>query len=897
MRKRMLRKKSASLLIAAAMVLTSVPVYAEEITVENEVVVEESSSEEKTDLDSEKNLAGEPIAKIGDQSYYSLTDAISAIPDGIENQTTIVLQKDAYEDAYAWISKKAITVDLNGHDIIFAYNKGFLISNGTLNLTGRGTVYEEDPCASPVTLYGSSSQTAANYSVLNVDRDVTLQGWAGVFVDHNYGKNYGIVVNLNGCTIISKQNRSGVGGYGVYVDDQIANETNPPIITIKEGTSIVSENGYGMYLAGYNRTTINGAAITGADGSSGIEIRAGELTIYNSTVTGGKGELSVTPNDKGATTKNAAVAVAQHITQLPIDVKINGGTYEGNYAFYESNPQENPDVFIQKVKVSIRDGKFKENSIYAKDLSRFVWGGYYAQSFDSRYIADGKSLLPNDGPYKEEYKYAVDDIKNAEVKPSIGDSKIEIPEGLENLKDAAENVIVDDLDMYAKGEANKLTEDETSKIKNEGIEQLRNAGIISAADSVQVKLHIRAFLEIRPRAYSWVLDSSNKRQSSYTLDIIPKYQFVVSTASNPNDIKIKGESGVPDTEANAVVVGEAQILDTTGKNVHVQIPLPDGFFDGGEIPAKLSVKHVKYNGETYVYRADVFKYSNKNAYYIAFDNPYGFGTFTVSTSLSNNSSSLSGLSISAGDLTFKKDTTSYTAVVENSVASITVTPVSEDVFANIRVNGTSAVSGAASVPIALKEGYNTIKAEVTSADGNTTKTYTIKITRAAAKNRTFTISRRKYTITNELIAKATVAITGLSDDQVVNLSIPDTVKIYGITYKITSIGKNAFRGMPKMKTARIGNNVTTVGYAAFYTCPVLNSVTLGTEVKTIGNHVFCRSTKLRTLIFEGTALTNIGSHELYKITGLTIKAPASKVKAYQTLFTDKGAQNFQVVKK
>ena len=100
-----------------------------------------------------------------------------------------------------------------------------------------------------------------------------------------------------------------------------------------------------------------------------------------------------------------------------------------------------------------------------------------------------------------------------------------------------------------------------------------------------------------------------------------------------------------------------------------------------------------------------------------------------------------------------------------------------------------------------------------------------------------------------------------------------------------------------MKTAKIGNNVTSIGYGVFYGCPVLKSVTLGTKVKTIGDHAFCRDSKLRTLTLEGTALTKVGSHVLYKAEGLTIKAPGSKVKAYKKLFINKGTNNFQVVKK
>ena len=255
---------------------------------------------------------------------------------------------------------------------------------------------------------------------------------------------------------------------------------------------------------------------------------------------------------------------------------------------------------------------------------------------------------------------------------------------------------------------------------------------------------------------------------------------------------------------------------------------------------------------------------------------------------------LAGLTLSKGTLSpkFSAEKEQYKAVVENAVSSILVTPKAADENSTVTVNGKPA-----SEKVDLQVGYNTIKVKVVSADGKATKTYTIQVTRVVPKNKTITISRRKYKVTNELIAKASVAITGLSDNKVINLSVPDTIQIYGVTYKVTSIEKNAFRGQPQMKTAKIGNNVTAIGYGAFYACPILNSVTVGKSVKTIGNHAFCRDTKLRTLTFQGTALTKIENHVLYQVTNLAIKAPSSKVKAYKKLFTNKGTNSFKVVKK
>lgn len=264
-----------------------------------------------------------------------------------------------------------------------------------------------------------------------------------------------------------------------------------------------------------------------------------------------------------------------------------------------------------------------------------------------------------------------------------------------------------------------------------------------------------------------------------------------------------------------------------------------------------------------------------------------------STPVLSSESRLSALALSSGTLSpaFSADTKNYTAIVENATDKLAVKTKAAD-GATVTVNGK-----AASKKVALKVGYNTIKIQVKAEDGKTTSTYTVKVTRAVPKNHKITISGKKYQVTNALSKKGTVAITGLSSKKAETLSVPNTVKIYGITYKVTSVGKNAFRELSKLKSAKVGDNVTTIGYGAFYKCPALKSVTLGKNVKSIGNHAFCRDAKLRTLTLNGTVLTKVGEHVLYKAANLTIKAPSSKANTYKKLFTNKGTKKFKVVKK
>jgi len=110
-------------------------------------------------------------------------------------------------------------------------------------------------------------------------------------------------------------------------------------------------------------------------------------------------------------------------------------------------------------------------------------------------------------------------------------------------------------------------------------------------------------------------------------------------------------------------------------------------------------------------------------------------TLTITRSLSTNTY-LTGLKLSSGTLTptFLYTTNSYTATVTNTTSSVTVTPTLSDANATIKVNGTTVANKAASAPIALAVGSNTIITTVTAQDGNTANSYVITVTRSGPVN-------------------------------------------------------------------------------------------------------------------------------------------------------------------
>jgi hypothetical protein len=105
---------------------------------------------------------------------------------------------------------------------------------------------------------------------------------------------------------------------------------------------------------------------------------------------------------------------------------------------------------------------------------------------------------------------------------------------------------------------------------------------------------------------------------------------------------------------------------------------------------------------------------------------------TTTSSLSSDAS-LSALQIDSGTLTpaFAAATLAYTASVSNGTPFEIVRPTTANSGAKVTVNGVAVASGTASGGINLVVGPNTITVVVTAENQQTTRTYTIVVTRAA----------------------------------------------------------------------------------------------------------------------------------------------------------------------
>lgn len=134
--------------------------------------------------------------------------------------------------------------------------------------------------------------------------------------------------------------------------------------------------------------------------------------------------------------------------------------------------------------------------------------------------------------------------------------------------------------------------------------------------------------------------------------------------------------------------------------------------------------------------------------------------YLPSASAASSDASLDLLVISAGTLApaFDSGTMTYASVVTNTTASVTVQPTSAP-GATVTVNGTTVVSGATSLPVALSVGTNTITLVVTAGNAITQKTYTVTVQRSTPADRDLSALKLSSGVLAPAFDKATTAYT------------------------------------------------------------------------------------------------------------------------------------------
>lgn len=245
-----------------------------------------------------------------------------------------------------------------------------------------------------------------------------------------------------------------------------------------------------------------------------------------------------------------------------------------------------------------------------------------------------------------------------------------------------------------------------------------------------------------------------------------------------------------------------------------------------------------------------------------------------------------------GLLTYLSDNTAVVSVNEMGVVTVVGA-------------GTAHITIKASETANYKAAEKTITVTVKSENSGTT-TNPGDITPAVGT--TVSTGTESYKITK----KGTEVAFAKTTKKTASVTIPATITVNNVTYKVTSVAANAFKNNKKLTKVTIGKNITSIGNGAFQNCTALKKVSLPDKTTVIGNNAFagCRKltgitigkgvTKIGKEAFKGcsklaivtiktTKLKSVGKNAFKGIkTNAKIKVPAKKLSAYKKLLNGKG---------
>ena len=317
----------------------------------------------------------------------SATELPTADANGVITLEKDVVLADAVE------INSDVTIDLHGRSITSSNGNSGKVIIAMANVTIKDSV-GNGRIESTSTSGGSSA--AIRVGTAGTDKDITVTIESGTMK----GRDCGIfVAGINSKLVVNGGYIEGTNGFGVSGNGSMKNgmpECGPTTITINGGKII--GGGTGIYHPQVGELTIHNGEITG---KTGIEIRSGRLIVNGGVITATGNPTSTDPNGNGSTTVGAAIAVVQHTTKQRINVEINGGSFNGESALYEANPQDNPEDATKNVGIVVTGGNFKGMVCKAepKDNSSLgVMGGTFNTNV-SNYVCTSPTVKDENNKY------------------------------------------------------------------------------------------------------------------------------------------------------------------------------------------------------------------------------------------------------------------------------------------------------------------------------------------------------------------------------------------------------------------------------------------------------------------------------------------------------------------
>ena len=530
-------------------------------------------------------------------NYNTLQSAINSVEANSSSTQTVTLLKDVVAEDITIPSDKTVTLNLNGKKLTNV-SSNTITNNGTLTITGEGTVDNVTHAKAAIYNKGTVTLNGGTYDRSNENGvDADNAGTNTYYTILNHGK---MTVDSS-VTVRNKGHHSSLFENGYYSHNSKDGIDNPTL-TITSGT----------YEGGLN--TIKN------DDDATLTINGGTFTNYTQAALQNHGTATVTAGSFIANSKYAIDNCGCDATNDPGKLKISGGTFNGT--LYIRSAYSN---------VTISDGYFN-GSISKTGGTLTITGGYFTTD-PSAYCVENKTGVATG---KADYPYTVGD-KKADSQPATVDSAT-VPANTTSTDAtviAAANSI-----SGASVTNNNATEAATRDIANNNTITATTEIKVGSQKKTVTKALSDAMSEgstnkpsetnpvaIVYQTYVDVTVTDAKKDSSnlteLTVNLTPMYR-VVATTKNVTDIKVKGDSGVLDNEANAILIENANKLNVPAQAYEVTLALPSNF---DTTDNKLSIKHTKGNGSVEYYTGTVTTDKNSNKFVTFTTN--GFSPFTI----------------------------------------------------------------------------------------------------------------------------------------------------------------------------------------------------------------------------------------------------------------------------
>ena len=321
----------------------------------------------------------------GEKTYNFASLYTVFTKDIIQSDETIVLQADFAGRVTLGTDKQGntYTLDLNGHVLNGAIN----LYGGTLNIVNTATEKAAiEQKGNTIQILPDSGNTAK--VTLGENIAVRSETGAAVFIQTKEaapsGSTFTPVALLESKADLYSRDSFALAGNGSNHCTEIA---------ISGGSVITDGNAPAIYHPQYGTLTIENTEVKGA---TGIEMRAGQLTISGgSTIEATASAFEETPNGNGSTMTGVAVAVSQHTTNLPVSVTIEGGTLKGVKAVYEKDLQ---DGATENITLSLKGGTF-EGEVESQNADGFISGGSFTDPVADELLAADSLMVFENGQY------------------------------------------------------------------------------------------------------------------------------------------------------------------------------------------------------------------------------------------------------------------------------------------------------------------------------------------------------------------------------------------------------------------------------------------------------------------------------------------------------------------